>query len=106
MLAAAAAAASRRLRGPAAAAIASQIVRAALSVPANIAEGYGRGVSKDGARFLRVARGSAAELESHVRVAVMAAYLGPSDAEPLIRQARFVRFLTKRLLESVLARTP
>lgn len=57
--------AAENIRGVGAAAAADQLVRAAESIPANIAEGYGRGFGKDGARFLRMARSSAAELENH-----------------------------------------
>ena len=49
-------------------AIADQIMRAALSVPANIAEGEGRSTRKDRRHFLVQARGSLYELESHLEV--------------------------------------
>jgi len=80
----------------------SQIVRAAESIPANIAEGYGRGIiSGDGARFLTVARASAAELESHLRVAQASERLDWARAQALILQTREVRYLVHRLLVSV-----
>ena len=47
----------------------SQIIRAAVSIPANIAEGFMRNTRKDYANFVGIARGSAAELETLLMVA-------------------------------------
>jgi len=57
----------------------AQIKRAALSVPANIAEGFGRYHYMDKARFYLNARGSLYELKSHLLVAQDLRYLKRSQ---------------------------
>lgn len=49
--------------------ITSQMRRAAISIPSNIAEGKYRGTRKDFAQFLRIAFGSGAELETQLEIA-------------------------------------
>ncbi len=85
--------------------MADQLVRAAESVPANIAEGYGRGLTNDGARHLVIARASAAELESHLRIAARAGLIADDVAHDLVVRTRFARFLTHRLHGSVIRRS-
>lgn len=58
----------------------SQIRRAATSVPANIAEGFGRWNSREFARFLSIAGGSLRELETHFHIAQRLGYLSASRA--------------------------
>ncbi len=53
----------------------SQIRRAAISVPANIAEGYGRYYYQETIRFFYLSRGSLMELSSHMDVAVRQGFL-------------------------------
>lgn len=61
-----------------------QIRRAAVSVPSNIAEGYGRGSLGDYIRFLLVARGSLFELETQIIVANDLEYLTEKQTNSLI----------------------
>ncbi len=47
----------------------SQIKRSSVSIPSNIAEGYGRNTSQSFIQFLRIARGSLLELETQLIIA-------------------------------------
>jgi len=58
-----------RIRGSHYAPFRSQIIRAALSIPANIVEGREQKTDAGFARFLRIALGSASELEYHLTAA-------------------------------------
>jgi len=57
-----------------------QLLRAAASVPANIAEGHARGTRKDYANFVNIARGSLAETETFLLLAVKTGLLKENQA--------------------------
>ena len=59
----------------------NQIRRAAVSVPANIAEGYGRSHRGDYLRHLSVANGSLMEVETHLIIAGRLKYLNKEQAK-------------------------
>ena len=60
-------------------ALSDQMRRAAVSIPSNIAEGYGRISHKEYAHFLSIAKGSASELTTQLELCVMIGYLTDED---------------------------
>ena len=64
----------------------SQLRRAAVSVPSNIAEGKAHYSNRDFVRFLRHARGSLAEIETQVLIAEQRKYLTDATAAKLTQQ--------------------
>jgi|WetSurMetagenome_2_1015567.scaffolds.fasta_scaffold17263_2 four helix bundle protein len=64
-----------------------QLRRAAVSVPSNIAEGYGRGARNDYVRFLRMARGSLYEIQTQLLLAQDLGYVTEAKVSPLMKQA-------------------
>ena len=93
--------AAGKMRGIAARRAAEQLVTAAESIPANIAEGYGCGVNGNCIRFLKISRGSTQEVENHLRMAEATRRLAPEVTRPLIDQVIRVRYLINRFMESV-----
>jgi four helix bundle protein len=58
----------------------SQICRAVVSVPANIAEGQARSSKREFARFLSIAKGSLMETETFLMIAMRLGYLSQTDS--------------------------
>ena len=76
--------------------------RAAVSVPSNIAEGFNRTHhNKEYRRFLSIALGSCAEIETQVEIACDLQYLGEDRKDMLLEkinhEARMLRSLIKKL---------
>jgi len=65
----------------------SQTRRAATSIAANIAEGYGRSTTPAYLNFLRIAQGSLKELETHLILAERIGLTGPGSTETLLGKA-------------------
>jgi len=63
----------------------SQIRRASVSIPANIAEGAGRNTDADFGRFLDIANGSCFELETLLILAVDLDYLSKSEYDKILK---------------------
>ncbi|MGN0006613.1 MAG: four helix bundle protein [Alistipes sp.] len=64
--------------------LSSQMRRAAISIPSNIAEGQARNSSKEFKNFLSVAKGSAAELETQLLLCVEIGYCAATDIDTAV----------------------
>jgi four helix bundle protein len=76
----------------------SQLQRAAVSIPANIAEGYERSHRKEYVLFLYISKGSLGEVETHLMIAKDLGYLSKSDYSALEE----IRSETTRLLTGLI----
>ncbi len=73
----------------------SQIKRSAISIPSNIAEGYGRDGKKDYLRFLNIALSSLFELQTQIEIAFNLKFLNESKFNELYERTREIeRMLT------------
>ena len=82
-------------------ALTQQLHRAAISVPSNIAEGHARFAPRDFRHFLRLSRGSIAELETQLRLARRLGYLSEADLRPIMEQVSEVGRVLTGLINSI-----
>ncbi|NOU17619.1 MAG: four helix bundle protein [Bacteroidales bacterium] len=79
----------------------SQIRRSAISIPSNIAEGFGRKTTPDYIRFLHIARGSLYELQTQLEISNRIKYLGENDLRSLIENCKEVEKMLNSLIKSL-----
>jgi len=79
----------------------SQLQRAAVSVPANIAEGYERNHRKEYLQFLFIAKGSLGETETHLLLAKDLGYLSITDYSSVDDKRKEAARLLKGLIKSL-----
>ena len=80
----------------------SQLRRAIVSVPSNIAEGQGRNSTKEFVYHLSVAYGSLMEAETQIQIAANLAYIEQVEADKLINQAAEVGRMLNGLSRSLI----
>ncbi|HUR87477.1 MAG TPA: four helix bundle protein [Ramlibacter sp.] len=86
--------------------LSSQLRRAAVSIPANIAEGRQRSSTKDFLRFLSFAAGSLAELETLVELSSRLYELNRNEVGTLVQEADEVGKMLRSLQQSLEAKLP
>ena len=76
-----------------------QITRSSLSIPSNIAEGMERSTEKEKARFLEIARGSAAELRTQIMIEIE--YINKETGEQWLKETKEISAMLVGLARSL-----
>jgi len=83
----------------------AQIRRAAVSIPSNVAEGYGRSTKADYMHFVDIARGSANEAHTQLLIAERLGFVRPQDSQRALALAEEVQRVLRGLCDG-LCRSP
>jgi four helix bundle protein len=79
----------------------SQIKRSSVSIPSNIAEGYGRKYSKDYSRFLQMARGSLYECQTQFEIALNLDFVNSEDLKAISQISLEVEKMLNSLINKI-----
>jgi four helix bundle protein len=79
----------------------SQIRRAAVSIPSNIAEGFGRQSTGDYIRFLNIAVGSLFELQTQIEIAFNLSFIPESDFTVIFESTREIDRMMSSLIQKL-----
>ena len=79
----------------------SQIRRSAVSIPSNIAEGYGRKTTLEYVRFLYIAYGSVCELETQTMISGDLGYVGKKRLQEIRQEIGDVERMLKAMIKSL-----
>lgn len=76
-------------------------LRCAVSIPSNIAEGYGRNSTGDYKRFLQIAAGSVFELQTQAEISVNLEYISRENFDKLFNVAKEVELMLLSLIRKI-----
>ena len=82
----------------------AQLRRAAVSIPSNVAEGQSRGTPRDFNKFLDIANGSLAEMETQLIIAGRLNYLQSEELDDVLSKAAEIGRLINGLQKSLAAK--
>ena len=85
-------------------ALSDQMRRAVVSIPSNIAEGHGRNSTKEYVKFLFVARGSQAELETQLQICIRLKYFSKDEADVALSLCDELNRMLNGLINSLRSR--
>jgi len=76
-----------------------QVTRSGLSIPSNIAEGFGRDTDKDKRNFLNYARGSCAELRTQIYIGIEIGYISSTAGKSWIKETKEISSMLTGLMK-------
>ncbi|MBU1053239.1 MAG: four helix bundle protein [Proteobacteria bacterium] len=79
----------------------SQMRRCAISIPSNMAEGYGRNSTNEYLRFLRIATGSLYELQTQMEISMNLYYLNRDEFDKLYELSREIERMLSSLIRKL-----
>src|SRR5688572_5735487 len=81
--------------------LSSQIRRSAISIPSNIAEGYGRNATGDYKRFLQIGVGSLFELQTQIEIALNLTYIQKTTFDALYEKTKELERMLLSLINKI-----
>lgn len=79
----------------------NQIRRAAVSIPSNIAEGFGRNSKNDSKRFLQISNGSVFELQTQLEIAKRLRFISENDFNMIFSLTREIEAMLSSLIRKL-----
>ncbi len=78
-----------------------QVRRSSVSIPSNIAEGYGRRSTGDYQRFLQIAMGSVFEAQTQIEISFNLGYMSKDSFEKIYESSREIERMLSSLCEKI-----